>query len=104
MTHINTEKDALSVRIDQMQEYFNEKFTESAKETDDKFGKVMKQQEDSDTRRDQLFSEFKAILLDNISFSKNKPLDHKSLKFYSYFKTFEDKIFWINQTDPKSSD
>ena len=63
MTHINTEKDALSVRIDQMQEYFNEKFTESAKETDDKFGKVMKQQEDSDTRRDQLFSEFKARLL-----------------------------------------
>ena len=46
-----------------MQEYFNEKFAESTKETNDKFAKVMKQQEDSDTRRDQLFSEFKARVI-----------------------------------------
>ena len=44
-----------------MQEYFNDKFSSTTQESNEKFDKVMKQQEESDTRRDQIFSEFKVI-------------------------------------------
>ena len=42
-----------------MQEYFNDKFSSTTQDSNEKFDKVMKQQEESDTRRDQIFSEFK---------------------------------------------
>ena len=45
-----------------MQEYFNDKFSSTTQESNEKFDKVMKQQEESDTRRDQIFSEFKVII------------------------------------------